>query len=109
MKIYPDVDFFTAQIKDGDQLLYHTKIMTKLRKKHTDGKWYKQTVLNYSAGPTPDSISWCVNEFNWNVYLALQYGIVIPDLKHSTGEFLFELDEDQRSEEERLAVNKLKQ
>jgi hypothetical protein len=105
-EIFPNVRFQTAIVNDGSKLSYHTKMFSYLRKQHTDGKWYLQPVLNYSTGDTRESIEWCVNDFMSNTYTALLFGKVLPDIKDSFGDTVFKLDEDQRSEEERLSIPK---
>jgi hypothetical protein len=103
-EIFPKVRFNTSIVKDEDRLVYHTIISTYLRKKHTDNKWYLQLVLNRSTSENRESVGWCLNDFMTTTYSCLLFGKVIPEMKDSYGSPYFELDEDQRSEEERLSI-----
>lgn len=96
--VYPLIKFATHQVRGENGLVYSTALSTWLRKKHTDGKWYKIYFFVQENNPSPESIEWAVNKFNHSLYLFLLAGKVLPNRKDFNV-----LDEDQRDEEERLA------
>lgn len=70
----------------------YTSYRTCLRKQHTDGKWYKCFNLSHS-----------IESLIHNVYMFQLLGIVDLDLHAVTnGRAIFELDECQDSEVDRL-------
>lgn len=104
--IYPKIHFTANLIQREDVLEYYAQVSTYLRKQHTDGKWYLQYFFNSSKGNTKEAYSWCLEDFQRNIYNAQLFGKVIPEAKTHFGP-LFILDEDQRSEEERLLPFKI--
>ena len=78
------------------------QISTVLRKRHTDGKWYRCKFIK--SGNDRENV---ILQLTGEIYLFMILGIVSPTMKMFHGEeFLHELDEDQRSEEERLRKTK---
>jgi hypothetical protein len=103
--IYPEVLFISKIIKSEGAAAtidtYYTTITTEIRKLHK-GKWYRQRVVSNFADYRPESVQECINDFQRNVYLAQNFSQVVPEMKDTMGFTLFPLDEDQRTEEERL-------
>jgi hypothetical protein len=97
--VYPEshVDYKTV-VNDLGIPEYVGLATTWLRKKHTDGKWYKILIISKSS--TRDVVDcqrelW--NSFNYQVYSAQKFMKIVPEA--SIG---FELDENQIDEKERL-------
>ncbi len=96
--VYPNIDFKTKTIReDNGDIMHHCSISTWVRKKHTDGLWYKQFFYNWERSPNLESIGQCFTSFSDNLYLNQLFGKILPELEE-----FYVLDEDQRSEEERL-------
>lgn len=95
--VYPMIKFTTHQIQGQDGLVHSTTISTWVRKKHTDGKWYKVYFFRQETSPLASSVEWVVTKFNRSVYLFLLWGKVLPERKDFNV-----LDEDQRDEEQRM-------
>lgn len=77
---------------DNSSYVTVTSIATLVRKKHTDGRWYKTYFFRRAHGPATGA----VNAFMHEIYLFLLVGHVLVGRENVT------LDEDQRSEEARL-------
>ena len=111
--IYPKIE--TTSEKKGDFLDY--EIRTVLRVKHTDGKWYLvsfnrarrygQKDIEIAIIPFAQSVLVDMQEDTFkivsDVYQQIQLGVVELDLTYGRGnEKVWELDENQQSEKERL-------
>lgn len=72
---------------------------TNVRKLHTDGKWYLMLIKTGSVYPVDEGLK---HTFLKNVYMAILWGIINPELKEPMGQDIFLLDPNQQSEEERL-------
>lgn len=84
-------------------LCTRTAIQTTVRKQHTDGKWYLNTVTeSVSSGASDDDYDAAVKRFHFQVYWFLISGIINPDVTDELGQPMMPLDEDQRDEKERL-------
>ena len=78
------------------------KLNTFLRKKHW-GKWYLWEFSRNAYVPEGNTnFTAAVSSFNRDIYQAQLRGKVDPKLKLGNGDLVWELDKDQRSEEERL-------
>ncbi len=75
---------------------------TDVRVKHTDGKWYIQHHIKTCSITTEHDLMQYLQNFYSEAYFSLKLSMVDPKMKFLTGEPLFELDDDQRSEEERI-------
>ena len=105
--IYPDVHFSFYKVKSLEEEsfneeYYITSISTHLRKKHIDGVWYLQFILEHGKSTDIKSVGNTVARFNESVYLTQLFGTVWPELKDRFGNPFYKVDKDQTSEEERL-------
>lgn len=103
---YPNVETVIKRfVPENGAMYYYVRLYTNLRKKHR-GKWYKQIVLRecrfYSLERLCLDFSFEISEFTRTCYLIQLFGKVYPKQQHISGGYVFELDEDQRSEEDRL-------
>lgn len=90
--IYPIIEIINEGLK--------SRINTYLRKKHTDGLWYLIPIVQ-SCSINTNSL----NFFHKRVYQYLFIGSISPNWTDAeTGDLIYVLDEDQRSEEERLKI-----
>jgi hypothetical protein len=106
LKIWPEVDFRVAMVRDIDETEYIAVSETNLRKQGADGKWYRlyihretrTTDTQMRKDESPNIfLSVHINDFLHNVY---QYMLSWEPI--SGDRYWDVLDEDQRSEEERL-------
>lgn len=103
MTIYPDIFIAIRQVKESNgKLYYHTLLDTAVRKQHTDGKWYLNRFIKRRATEDVLGAEMCIKEFQIELYHWQLFGKVSPDSRDLFGNPMQPLDEDQRSEEERL-------
>lgn len=103
MKTYPEIDFKIAMFDNQ----YVVKINTLLRMKHTDGVWYKTEVLEYARIDDLQRLSQIINRFTESVYMLSLFGVVNTETTYAglPKDKLFNIDDDQREEAERLKFN----
>ena len=94
-EIYPEVQ--TNVCED------FVSFRTRLVKKHY-GKYYYVNFLRKYYYDGENELANCVNMFHSEVYKYIILGKVIPRLKTSYGEDIFDLTEHQISEKERLSL-----
>lgn len=90
--IFPDID------------IYQEKGLVEMRttlRKEFEGKWY---LWNFYRKIEGVSLQQCLNVMIHEIYITILIGIPDPKITLSDGTPLFELDDDQRSEEERLRL-----
>jgi hypothetical protein len=115
--IYPDVQYSASIIKfaDTEDAVFqqasgqtsesgekHIRYFTKLRKLHIDGKWYLQDVLERGIAKSLTDEQRILNQFLLSVHLAMTLGKVDLNCLYLNKQPVFELDEYQQSEEDRL-------
>ena len=84
--------------RDGATLKLNTFVRIKYR-----GKWYlREFNRNAYVPQEQNNFTAAISSFNRDIYQAQLSWKVETKLKNSEGELLYPLDEDQRSEEERL-------
>lgn len=103
--IYPNIEFTETTVV-GDILTsadvvtdIHLKLSTKIRKLHTDGKWYLMNVVKYAINMKYEDV---YKLFIKEVYIYQILGIVNTDIVDSQGVAICKLDTDQQSEEDRI-------
>lgn len=83
-------------------------ITTAVRKKADDGKWYKNVVFSLHNAKPPHPLSdadvhTLIESFNRDLYSYILFGKA-GEWKNAEGMVMSGVDEDQRSEEERLGI-----
>lgn len=113
--IFPILDIKTFKDSNGIDLLkgkkerFHVSVITNVRKFYKE-KWYLCQVIENGFISFPDEerelmfINECVGRCNMAAYKILLFGIVVPEMKGLTGNDIFEIHSDQRSEDERLNI-----
>lgn len=94
--VFPDYEIRPYDGVFGDS----HKFVTVIRKKHTDGLWYKTLVITSFAKIAPIEKQFKI--FLMDVYIAQHLLIIHPTSSNAEGKILFEVDEDQTEERERL-------
>jgi len=97
--IYPNIEILNATVADKNGIVNKTKLSTKIRKLHTDGKWYLINVVKYGTNMKYEDI---FKLFIKEVYNYQMLGIVNTDILDSQGVVVCELDTDQQSEKDRI-------
>lgn len=97
--IYPNIDVKEATVEEFTITRKHIRLFTRIRKLHTDGKWYLMNVIKEGVNMKYEDI---FNQFIKEVYNYQILGIVSTRVNDIFGNPFCELDIDQRSEEERL-------
>ena len=98
-KIYPNIEFKSASVVEGDNINKHFKLFTKIRKQSVDGKWYLTNVMKHGVNMKYEDM---FHQFIKEVYNYQILGIVSTNITDLYDNPIWELDSDQRSEEERL-------
>lgn len=98
-KIYPNIEFKSASVVEGDDINKHFRLFTKIRKQSADGKWYLMNIMKHGVNMKYEDM---FHQFIKEVYNYQILGIVSTDITDLYGNSICELDSDQRSEEERL-------
>jgi len=97
---------YSSVVLENGVVQYIVRVESKVRKLHVDGKWYKSLfVREYREYRSiePNMLAYHnYHNFLYDVYVFQLFGKVDPGLEDAYGEPVFELDTDQRSEEERL-------
>ena len=97
--IYPNIEFKSTFVTNEDNINKHFRLYTKIRKLHTDGKWYLMNIMKHGVDMKHEDM---FNLFIKEVYNYQILGIVSTDVTDSEGNPICELDLDQRSEKDRL-------
>lgn len=86
------------------QVLYtRTTIETTIRKQHTDGKYYLNTIKEHvSHNASDEDYKMAIERFNFAVYWFLVCGIIVPEIIDELGQPFMILDMNEESEPERL-------
>lgn len=106
--IYPDIyirehrEVIPSGSRNG-KTIFSFKLMTSLRKER-QGRWY---LCNFTKSWMGEELSdvhkqSIINLFHREIYQFLIVGVVVPEIGGFGGQPVFELDEDQRSEADRL-------
>lgn len=108
LTIYPDILVEWIKTKPvGDITEVHIRCFTILRRKH-EGLWYRQKFMQkwFMKEPAFDEskLHEFVVMFNKGVYVDMLYGIVHPEMEDQYNNKMYELDPDQRDEDERLGL-----
>lgn len=104
---YPDVEIKEWPTSDNPYFHYIC-LSTYLRIKSDDGFYYRWDVVETLSFKNIEdrsvNMSNAFNRLNRNIYCALTFGKINPDLTFSDGTPIFEKDSDQTDEKERMEI-----